>query len=193
MLGRYAHDPSEVYITLMMRYFAGTVDWKLRIGANYHGSKDVSIHMYADTDYATCTDDFQSTSGYLLSIGGAIDWKSKSRSLYRSRLRTPSIIRLVRQQRDYLRLTIWLTSSATQIFALLFTAIISRHTQHLFIYLSHAANHGRHPQGICGKATLTKEREASCRPSAGQLQQRRSFAHYSALCVRLRGRSTPIQ
>jgi len=64
--------------------------------------------------------------------------------------------------------------------------------QHLFfIYLIHATNQGRHPQGICGKATLTKGREASYRPSASQLQQRESVTLHDALCARLGGRSTP--
>jgi len=63
----------------------------------------------------------------------------------------------------------------------------------LFIYLIHATNQSRHPQGICGKAAPNKRNEANCRPSAGQQLHMRSIALHSALWARLGGRSTPIQ
>jgi len=63
-------------------------------------------------------------------------------------------------------------------------------TVYILFYFIHATKQGRHRQGICGKATLTKERGQL---SADQLQHRRSVTLHGALCARLGGRSTPIQ
>jgi len=49
------------------------------------------------------------------------------------------------------------------------------------------------PKGYVAKAMLTKGKKASCRPSAGQLQQMGSVTLHGVLCARLGGRSTPIQ
>ena len=75
VLSRFSHNPSNSHMKAMKRllhYIKGTKDWKLRVGG---ASSELAV--YADADYAGCKDDFKSTSGYVITYGGAIDWRSR--------------------------------------------------------------------------------------------------------------------
>jgi hypothetical protein len=74
-LSRYNHDPSNehmVALKCVVRYLNGTKDWCLRFG----GEEEGTLRCYVDSDYARCQDDYKSTSGLVITFGGAIDWRS---------------------------------------------------------------------------------------------------------------------
>jgi len=74
-LSRYNHDQSNEHIVALkrvFRYFNGTKNWRLRFGGEAEGA----LRCYVDSDYAGCPDDYKSTSGLVITFGGAVDWRS---------------------------------------------------------------------------------------------------------------------
>jgi hypothetical protein len=74
-LSRFSHDPSEEHLSALkrvMRYLNKTKHWKLRLGG-----KECELTAYADASFANDPDDFRSTTGYVILLGGAIDWRSR--------------------------------------------------------------------------------------------------------------------
>jgi len=78
VLRRYNHDPSNehmVAIKRVVRYLHGTKDWRLHLGGALEGESP--LRCYVESDYAGCPDDYQSTSGVIITFGGAVDWRSR--------------------------------------------------------------------------------------------------------------------
>jgi hypothetical protein len=74
VLSRYNHDPSNehmIALKRLFRYLNGTKYWRLR----FRG--EVALGCYVDSDYAGCPDDYKSTSGLVVTFGGAVDWRSR--------------------------------------------------------------------------------------------------------------------
>jgi hypothetical protein len=63
-----------VAVKRVFRYLNGTKHWKLRIGGK---SDNIGIVCYVDSDYAGDPDDYKSTSGLVVTFGGAVDWRSR--------------------------------------------------------------------------------------------------------------------
>jgi hypothetical protein len=70
----------------MLRYLNGTKDWRLRFGgalggalgeSTLGGEAEGALTCYVDSDYAGCPDDYKSTSGLVITFGGAVDWRSR--------------------------------------------------------------------------------------------------------------------
>jgi len=85
VLNRYNHDPSNehmVALNRVFRYLNGTKDWRLRFGGALGGSLegDGALRCYVDSDYAGCPDDYKSTSGLVITFGGAVDWRSRKQN-----------------------------------------------------------------------------------------------------------------
>jgi len=55
------------------RYVNGMKDWRLRLGGEAEGA----LRCYVDSDYAGCPDDYKSTSGLVITFGGAVAWRSR--------------------------------------------------------------------------------------------------------------------
>jgi len=83
VLSRFGHDPSKQHMAAMirlLRYLKGSKDWKLCIGG-----ASSQLKVYGDADYTGCRDDFKSTSGFVITYGGAVDWRShKEKSVAQS-------------------------------------------------------------------------------------------------------------
>ena len=78
VLNRYNHDPSnESMVTLkgVLRSLNGTKDWRLRFGGAL-GEGELRCHV--NPDYAGCPDDYISTSGLVITFGGAVDRRSRN-------------------------------------------------------------------------------------------------------------------
>jgi len=78
VLSRYNHDPSNEHMVALkrvFRYLNGTKDWRLHFGGALEG--ECALRCYADSDYAGCPDDYKSTSGLVITFGGAADWWSR--------------------------------------------------------------------------------------------------------------------
>ena len=78
VLSRYNHDPSNEHMVAlkpMSRYFTGTKDWRLCFGGALEGES--ALRCSVDSDYAGCPDDYKSTSGLVITFGGAVDWQSR--------------------------------------------------------------------------------------------------------------------
>jgi len=76
VLSRYNHDPSNEHMIALkrvFRYLNGTKDWRLHFG----GEEEGALRCYVDSDYAGCPDDYKSTSGLVITFGGAVDWRSR--------------------------------------------------------------------------------------------------------------------
>jgi len=76
VLSWYNHDPSNEHMIALkhvFRYLNRTKDWRLRFG----GEEEGALRCYVDSDYAGCPDDYQSTSGLVITFGGAVDWRSR--------------------------------------------------------------------------------------------------------------------
>jgi len=58
----------------VFRYLNGTKDWRLRFGGEAEGA----LRCHVDSDYAGCPDDYTSTSGLVITFGGAVDWRSRN-------------------------------------------------------------------------------------------------------------------
>jgi len=77
-LSRYNHDPRNEHMVAlkhMFRYLNGTKDWRLRVGGE--GEGEGALRCYVDSVYAGCPDDYQSTSGLVITFGGAVSWRSR--------------------------------------------------------------------------------------------------------------------
>ena len=75
-LSRYNQDPSNEHMVALkpvFRYFNGTKNWRLCFG----GEGDAALKCYVNSDYAGCLDDYESTSGLVITLGGAVDWRSR--------------------------------------------------------------------------------------------------------------------
>jgi hypothetical protein len=83
VLSRYNHDPSNermVALKHVFRYLNGRKDWRLRFEGALGESTlegEVALRCYVDSDYAGCPDDYKSTSGLIITFGGAVDWRSR--------------------------------------------------------------------------------------------------------------------
>jgi len=85
VLSRYNHDPSNEHMVALkhvFRYLNGTKDWCLRFGGALGegalgGEGEGALRCYVDLDYAGCPDDYKSTSGLVITFGGAVDWRSR--------------------------------------------------------------------------------------------------------------------
>ena len=78
VLSRYNYDPSNEHMVAckrVFRYLNGTKDWRLRLGGALEGEN--ALRFYIDSDYAGCPDDYKSTSGLVITFGGAVDWRSR--------------------------------------------------------------------------------------------------------------------
>jgi len=76
VLSRYNHDPSNEHMVVLkrvFRYLNGTKNWRLHFGGEAEGAP----RCYVDSDYAGCPDDYKSTSGLVITFGGAVDWRSR--------------------------------------------------------------------------------------------------------------------
>uniref|UniRef100_A0A2N9IP74 Integrase catalytic domain-containing protein n=1 Tax=Fagus sylvatica TaxID=28930 RepID=A0A2N9IP74_FAGSY len=77
MVSRFQSNPGKMHwmaIQWIFRYLKRTKGLKL----TYHGSTDLKLHGFSDSDYQGCLDSRKSTSGFVFMLcGGAIVWKSK--------------------------------------------------------------------------------------------------------------------
>ena len=78
----YNHDPSNehrVALKRVFRYLNGTKDWELSFGGALRGALEGegTPRCYVDSDYVGCPDDYQSTSGLVITFRGAVDWRSR--------------------------------------------------------------------------------------------------------------------
>jgi hypothetical protein len=88
VLSRYSHDPSNeqmVALKRVFRYLNGTKDWCLRSGGALGsralgGEGEGAFGYYVDSDCARCPDDYHSTSGLVITFGGAVDWRSRKQT-----------------------------------------------------------------------------------------------------------------
>jgi hypothetical protein len=60
-----------VAVKRLFRYLNGTEDCHLR----FRGEGALGCNV--DSDYAGCPDDYQSTSGLVITFGGVVDWRSR--------------------------------------------------------------------------------------------------------------------
>jgi hypothetical protein len=97
VLSWYNHDPSNehmVGLKCVFRYLNGTKDWRLRFAGAFGGALGGALggavgestlggegygalRCYVDSDYTGCPDDYKSTSGLVITFGGAVDWRSR--------------------------------------------------------------------------------------------------------------------
>jgi hypothetical protein len=82
VLSRYNHDPSNEHMIALRSvfwYLNGTKDWRLHLRGAFRGAleRERSLGCYVDSDYAGCPDDYKSTSGLVITFGGAVDWRSR--------------------------------------------------------------------------------------------------------------------
>jgi len=95
-----------VALKRVFQYLNGTKDWRLRFGgalggalggahggalggahggalggalgeSTLGGEGEGALRCYVDSDYAGCPDDYKSTSGLVITFGGAVDWRSR--------------------------------------------------------------------------------------------------------------------
>jgi len=92
-----------VTVHRMFRYLNGTKDWRLRFGGALgealggalagalggalgettlrgEGDGEGALGCYVNSDYAECPDDYKSTSGLVITFGGAVDWRSREQN-----------------------------------------------------------------------------------------------------------------
>jgi hypothetical protein len=92
VLSRYNHDPRNEHmmaLNSMFRYLNGTKDWRLSFGGApgtalagaLGGELEAALRGHVDSDYAGCPDDNKSTSGRVITFGGAADWRSGKQKL----------------------------------------------------------------------------------------------------------------
>jgi len=65
----------------VFRYINGRNDLQLRFKGALRGALggdgEGALECYVDSDYVGCPDDYKSTSGLVITIGGAVDWRSR--------------------------------------------------------------------------------------------------------------------
>ena len=70
-------SPQAPFFELVFRCLAGSID----LGVTYHRSPSIKLIAYSDSDWAGDDKDAKSTTGSLLSLGGAaVHWISKKQS-----------------------------------------------------------------------------------------------------------------
>jgi len=74
------HDRSNQYIlslTRVFRFLNGTKDRWLHFGGECWGALEgeSALRCHVDSDYAGCPDYYKSTSGLVITFGGAVDWR----------------------------------------------------------------------------------------------------------------------
>jgi hypothetical protein len=79
VLSRYNHDLSNEHMVALNRvfqYLDSMIYWRLRFGGALGGALDGegALISYVDLGYAGCPDDYKSTSGLVITVGGAVDW-----------------------------------------------------------------------------------------------------------------------
>ena len=81
VLGRYLSNLGQAHwvaVKKVMRYLQRTKDYMLV----YRKMENLEVLGYTDSDFAGCSDDLKSTSGYIFMMaGGAISWKSVKQTL----------------------------------------------------------------------------------------------------------------
>jgi Reverse transcriptase (RNA-dependent DNA polymerase) len=81
VVSRYMHDPREGHMDVVyqiLRYLKNASGKGLIFKKNEH----LNIEGYCDSDWASCSDDRKSTSGYCMFIGGnLVSWKSKKQTV----------------------------------------------------------------------------------------------------------------
>jgi hypothetical protein len=96
-LCRYNHNTSKEHMVAfksVFQYLNGTTDWRLPFVGALGGARggalgecplggegDGALRCYVDSDYAGCLDDYKSTSGLVITFGGAVDWRSRQQKL----------------------------------------------------------------------------------------------------------------
>jgi hypothetical protein len=77
VFSRYNLDTSNEHMIALkrvFRYLNGTKDWRLR----FAGEEEGALSCYVNSDYAGCPGDYKSTSGLVITFGGAVDWRSRT-------------------------------------------------------------------------------------------------------------------
>ena len=81
VLGRYLSNPGQAHWVAtkkVMRYLQRTKDYMLV----HRKMENLEVLGYTDSDFAGCSDDLKSASGYIfMMVGGAISWKSVKQTL----------------------------------------------------------------------------------------------------------------
>jgi hypothetical protein len=81
VVSRYMHDPREGHMDAVyqiLRYLKNASGKRLIFRKNGH----LNIEGYCDSDWASCSDDRKSTSGYCMFIGdNLVSWKSKKQTV----------------------------------------------------------------------------------------------------------------
>jgi hypothetical protein len=81
VVSRYIHDPREGHMDAVyqiLRYLKNASGKRLIFRKNGH----LNIEGYCDSDWASCSDDRKSTSGYCMFIGdNLVSWKSKKQTV----------------------------------------------------------------------------------------------------------------
>jgi len=86
VLSRYNPNPSNEHVIglkCVFRYLNGTKDWRLCFRGELRGALegDSALRCYVYSDYAGCPDDYKSTTGLVITFGGAVDWRSRKQKL----------------------------------------------------------------------------------------------------------------
>jgi hypothetical protein len=83
VVNRYMHDPREGHIDVVyqiLRYLKSAPGKGLIFRKNGH--LNIVIEGYCDSNWASCSDDRKSTSGYCMFIGdNLVSWKSKKQTV----------------------------------------------------------------------------------------------------------------
>jgi hypothetical protein len=84
VLSRYNHNQSNehmVALNCVYRYLNRRKDWRLGFGGALGGKVEGALRCYVDSNYAGCSDDYQSTSGQVSTFGGAVPVNYRCRIL----------------------------------------------------------------------------------------------------------------
>jgi hypothetical protein len=93
VLSQCNHDPSNEHMVSLkpvFQYLNGTKDWRLRFGgalggalrgalgeSTLRGEGSGALRYYVNSHYVGCPDGNTSTSGLVITFGGAVDWRSR--------------------------------------------------------------------------------------------------------------------
>jgi len=84
VLSQDNHDPSNEHMIALkreFRYLNRTKDWRRRFSRALGGEGEGALGCYVDSDYAGCPDDYNSTSGLVITFGGGLtgNWQNRNR------------------------------------------------------------------------------------------------------------------